>query len=296
MPDLLLILLIFACMFGTSLGCVFWTRRKLDRRKELTGERDPTELRVRREPGAYLRRQLEEIDDRLLNLLLRGLLPGGCAAIAIAHAIDQSWLRAGVFALATAGAIIWLQRHAQSLIREIRNLRLGLLGERVVAERLRELLPLGWEVFHDLPIEGRNGKFNLDHVAVGPAGVFVIETKARRKHRNRDGAKFHEVTVEGPDLAFPGGVDHKAVPQAQSSASWLRGFLEEKTGTVFPVTPVVVLPGWFVRVNRAGPVGVFNDKNLITWLRSKPGSELTAQQADLIRRQILPLALEEPAA
>ena len=57
----------------------------------------------------------------------------------------MGWLGTAIFALATAGLVVWLIRHLERLIREVRNLRLGLLGERVVAERLRELLPLALE-------------------------------------------------------------------------------------------------------------------------------------------------------
>ena len=36
-------------------------------------------------------------------------------------------------------------------------------------------LPQGWHVFHDLPIGARGA--NVDHLVIGPAGVFTINTK-----------------------------------------------------------------------------------------------------------------------
>jgi hypothetical protein len=50
----------------------------------------------------------------------------------------------------------------------------GAIGERSVAARL-SALPPGWTVLHSLPV-GRNGA-DIDHLVVGPGGVFTITTK-----------------------------------------------------------------------------------------------------------------------
>jgi hypothetical protein len=50
----------------------------------------------------------------------------------------------------------------------------GAMGERAVASRLATLPP-GWTVLHSLPV-GRNGA-DIDHLVVGPGGVFSINTK-----------------------------------------------------------------------------------------------------------------------
>ena len=52
----------------------------------------------------------------------------------------------------------------------------GAAGERVVAEKLSELVPRGWYVLHDVHWPGRP-KANLDHVLVGPGGVVVVDAK-----------------------------------------------------------------------------------------------------------------------
>jgi hypothetical protein len=48
----------------------------------------------------------------------------------------------------------------------------GAWGEQWTAEEL-EKLDDGWRVYHDIP----DGRGNWDHVVVGPAGVFVVDTK-----------------------------------------------------------------------------------------------------------------------
>jgi len=53
--------------------------------------------------------------------------------------------------------------------------QLGFQGERYVAEELNQLMADGFHVFHDVPFEN----YNMDHVLVGPTGVFVVETRQR---------------------------------------------------------------------------------------------------------------------
>ena len=52
--------------------------------------------------------------------------------------------------------------------------RKGANGERFVGFVLGRL-PQGWHVFHDVPVGERGA--NIDHVVVGPAGAFTVNTK-----------------------------------------------------------------------------------------------------------------------
>lgn len=62
-------------------------------------------------------------------------------------------------------------------LKETTDLALGVQGERDAACTLEDLRPAGYRFFHDLEAE----RGAVDHVAIGPAGVFVIETKTRSK-------------------------------------------------------------------------------------------------------------------
>lgn len=55
------------------------------------------------------------------------------------------------------------------------GLNRGERGELRIAEILDDLRSSGYRAFHDLVGDG----YNIDHVVVGPAGVFAIETKFR---------------------------------------------------------------------------------------------------------------------
>jgi Nuclease-related domain len=56
--------------------------------------------------------------------------------------------------------------------------RRGAAGERRTARLLSHLERHGWTVLHDLAVPG--SRANLDHLVIGPGGVFVIDSKQYR--------------------------------------------------------------------------------------------------------------------
>jgi Nuclease-related domain len=56
--------------------------------------------------------------------------------------------------------------------------RRGAAGERRTARLLGKLERHGWAVLHDLAIPG--SRANIDHLVIGPGGVFVIDSKQYR--------------------------------------------------------------------------------------------------------------------
>jgi hypothetical protein len=56
--------------------------------------------------------------------------------------------------------------------------RRGAVGERRTARLLGPLEQHGWAVLHDLAIPG--SRANLDHLMIGPGGVFMIDSKQYR--------------------------------------------------------------------------------------------------------------------
>ncbi|WP_407735807.1 nuclease-related domain-containing protein [Hyalangium sp.] len=51
------------------------------------------------------------------------------------------------------------------------------MGEEFVGRILASLKPLGWTILHDLEFDSDSDIGNVDHLAIGPQGVFVIDTK-----------------------------------------------------------------------------------------------------------------------
>ena len=94
-------------------------------------------------------------------------------------------------------------------------------------------------MFHDLIGEG----FNVDHVLIGPAGVFTIETKTWSKPAKGK----PKILFDGQTLTLPGQApNRRPIIQAQAQASWLQTLLQESTGRALKTRPVVLLPGWFI--------------------------------------------------
>jgi hypothetical protein len=65
---------------------------------------------------------------------------------------------------------------AGRLLRSAERWEQGASGERATGEVLDRLQAEGWTVFHDVRWPGRE-RANIDHVVVGPPGVFVIDSK-----------------------------------------------------------------------------------------------------------------------
>jgi hypothetical protein len=64
--------------------------------------------------------------------------------------------------------------------------RRGAAGERRTARLLDPLERHGWAVLHDLALPG--SRANLDHLVIGPGGVFVIDSKHYRGRLQLDGS------------------------------------------------------------------------------------------------------------
>jgi Nuclease-related domain len=64
--------------------------------------------------------------------------------------------------------------------------RRGTAGERRTARLLGPLEQLGWVVLHDLV--DRGSRANIDHLAIGPGGIFVVDSKQYRGRLQLDGS------------------------------------------------------------------------------------------------------------
>jgi len=101
---------------------------------------------------------------------------------------DATLLLAG----AAAALQAWVLGRLWSVLRRARRLRYGYEAELVAGQELNGLGGYGYYVFHDVPLGERAAK--VDHVLVGPAGVFAVQTEARAR---RGEAGEREVTYDG---------------------------------------------------------------------------------------------------
>lgn len=228
-----------------------------DRRQRKQTEKPPQSEKLLRPPGYSLSIRLDETLDlaiqRILTAsLLSAISSAGVVALAGLLGIHApaSYVILCLLAVApfVAGSV-WAALRAFHLFKEAQNIRLGLHGEQAVAEVLNEAAENGFRAFHDLQTDKVG---NLDHVAVGTRGVFLIETKARRKRSAGNGQAAHEVIYDGEALQFPKSRDVETLEQAKRNAAWLSDYLRDATGEPVEVFPLVVLPGWFVKKSERG--------------------------------------------
>jgi hypothetical protein len=171
--------------------------------------------------------------------------------------------------------VLYAAYRVRRALPKLRNLRQALDGERAVGQFLEHLRERGFQVFHDVVGTG----FNVDHVIVGTAGVFTIETKTWSKPLSGTA----EISFDGQNLDVAGHVpDRDPIVQAKAQSRWLREVLRESTGREVPVRAVVVFPGWFVN---SGPeahreVWVLEPKALPGFLDKEP-DRLTREDVKL---------------
>jgi hypothetical protein len=142
------------------------------------------------------------------------------------------------------------------LFRHRQDLYLGLDCEQAVGQELNQLMLDSCRVYHDFQAAG----FNIDHIVIGPTGVFAIETKGRPKPDRGRGQEDVKVVYDGQSLQFPTWKETKPIEQAKRQAVWLSNWLSKATGDTIAVKPALALPGWYVD-RQAKDMIVFNGKN-----------------------------------
>jgi hypothetical protein len=276
------VLVFFAFIFGM----VLWRKRQRRDRRPF-----PENLKLLRGPGETQRRLVAKLDETIGDRLL--LAFGVPVAIAgaliwITTHLSGAWQLAGLglTLLALFGSLYGVARFLVDKAEESGNRYLGYFGERMVAEALEPLKAQGCRVFHDVPCGDAQSPFNIDHVVVGPAGVFAIETKTRRKGRARGGFAAHEIIYDGQVLAYPWGEDRHGLDQALQQSRWLENWLGLLLGQQPAVQPVLAFPGWMIIRRGTGPVVVLNPKELPAALAARGAPALNDSQVDLIARQL----------
>jgi hypothetical protein len=133
------------------------------------------------QPGAsawaeYRRRRAAELASWTSELPWRLALVAVAALAGQQFATHTGLLDPWLAGLTTAAGAAWRLRFRAS--QPTRAWRDGARGERATARRLQRLERHGYVVLHDLQVPGSHA--NLDHLAIGPAGVFAIDSKYYR--------------------------------------------------------------------------------------------------------------------
>ena len=139
--------------------------------------------------------------------------------------LDARWGAVAAGGVALVFLLTYLERP-----QTIEAWRIGAAGERMTARHLGRLADHGFITLNDRKVPGYAG--NLDHIVIGPTGVWAVETKNLRG----------KVVIDGESLRIGGRRQDKIVDQVYREAGAIRAAL----ATVLPdrdlpVTPIICL-------------------------------------------------------
>jgi len=152
--------------------------------------------------------------------------------------------------------------------------RVGADGEEAIGARLEKLRDRGWHLLHSVPV-GKNDS-DIDHVAIGPGGVFTLNTK------NHPGGKIwvakYQMRVNGQVVPYLRNANHEAtrasklLTKAAGFEVSVRSCVVVLTGTIVPEVNIKQMPE---------DVMVLDRMDVPRWFKKRP-AVLTPEQVDAI--------------
>lgn len=168
--------------------------------------------------------------------------------------------RAQAQALRDAAPIRTFLARALGVKTDERAWRIGADGEEAVAAQLRKLGER-WHVLHAIPI-GNNGS-DIDHIVIGPAGVFTLNAK---HHPNANiWVRGNTIKVNGQNVPYVRNSRHEATRAAK--------LLSAATGLTVPVTGAIVIYGaqrGLTIKQQPDDVHIVARRQVSQWLRCLP--------------------------
>jgi len=193
---------------------------------------DPT----RRTAGQYARATVRRL--RMRTLVTLGALAVATAMLGRAFGLHDPRFLASEVALLASMFVI--SRYVLPLV-ERRDR--GAAGEEHVGGLLDELSGGDWRVIHDASL----GHGNVDHILIGPAGVFTVETKSHPgpiRVRRVHGAMLSQAQAQRRAIERVTGVEVE--PLIVFSRAWVDKPLARRKGV--RVVPARMLVGYLTRL------------------------------------------------
>jgi hypothetical protein len=249
----------------------------------MESKQSPLKIKPHRAAGQSVQEELDKLRDDWME-------KGSLATIAVVLLLLELWQWLWKIQPSPIGAAIvcvplffYSIYQMTGLRSQIKNLKQGFAGEKIVGEKLENLRTLGYRVFHDLV----GNQFNVDHVLVGPAGVFAVETKTWSK------GKGEKIESDG-ELIWKNGIEVKSNPidQAKAQARWLHKLIKEITNENVFVQPVIVFPGWWVECKVSEPQTLVLNPDQLEGVLKKIPARLEQKDIGFIANRLEFLARE----
>jgi hypothetical protein len=210
----------------------------------------------------YRRRRSEELAGWTRGLAWRASLVAAAGLVSDVLAAQAGVPGGGLAGLAVAVLVGWRLRFRPS--EQARGWRRGAHGERQTARLLDRLGREGYLVFHDLALP--DSPANLDHLVIGPSGVFVVDSKqwTGSVQQSADGLVWH---------------NHYRLDRTLATVRWQAETLGRLLGV--PAAPLICIHGADVQGGglRAQGVAIVP----ATLLRSALGYDQVLSEVDVER-------------
>ncbi|PVX24615.1 MAG: hypothetical protein CW691_07055 [Candidatus Bathyarchaeum sp.] len=168
------------------------------------------------------------------------------------------------------------------LFRKYNIWRAGAKGEEKVAKCLKSLRGR-YRVFHDVVLPRTRG--DIDHVVVGPSGVFVIETKNNNGTISCNGDSWSQWKTGKKGGSYKGKIGSPS-KQAKRNAVLLANLVGRRLHTRFFVHAIVVFANKKVKLNIKNPtISILQPHELCGFIedfRSSLSAKDQKQLAELI--------------
>ena len=211
--------------------------------------------------AAYRQRRATELAAWTRTLVWRLPLVAAAGVVVQVLATEAGWPQPGLAGVAVAAVAGWRLRFRPS--EQARTWQRGATGERRTARLLDRLSRDGYVVFHDIGVPG-NTRGNVDHLVIGPSGVFVIDSKqwTGDVHQSADGLVWH---------------NHYCLDRTLASVRWQAETLGRLLG--IPAAPLVCVHGAHVHGDGLHDHGVAIVSAAL--LRSALGDDQVLSNADV---------------
>jgi Nuclease-related domain len=197
----------------------------------VTRRRDPAEHM----PGQHARATV-------LRLRMRTLVTLGVLAVLTTVLGRAFGLRSPLFIGSELALLLTMFAVSRYVLPLVDRRDRGAAGEEHVGGLLDELAGGGWSIIHDASF----GHGNIDHIALGPAGVFAVETKSRPgpvRVRTIHGAVLRQAQDQRETLERVAG--ERVEPLVVFSRAWVDKPLARRRGV--RVLPARMLLGYLRR-------------------------------------------------
>jgi hypothetical protein len=237
-----------------------------------------------RSPGESTRHRIDRTNGEIAAFAVAiGAIPLALYAALLSYVhflfLNLGWMETGYFGILSIGFILYGMNKIKRLKSRRRRLYIRYEGQMAVAQEVNRLVPEGHRVYHDFPTD----RFHIDHIIVGPRGVFTVTATVVPKPAHR--LEEHAM-LDGQRIVFGKKSDHRTLAYAAFQASWLAKWLLTATGEALAVQPILTIPGWRVKTLRKSTVLTVEPSAIGDAVSRFQGYRLSQKTIRLVSEQI----------